>query len=130
MIVFDASVLIAHFSERDKHHAQAGPLVAAAVGRPCAASAITLAEVLVGPTRVGTADRMRGVLDAMRVASIAVGADDPAALASIRATTGLTFPDCCVLLAAQQVGATAVLTFDERLGAAAEAAGFAREVAP
>lgn len=45
-------------------------------------------------------------------------------LASLRATTRLKLPDCCVVLAAQQ-HAAAVLTFDGRLAAASERLGVA-----
>ncbi|MGH3428816.1 MAG: hypothetical protein ACRDQZ_14830 [Mycobacteriales bacterium] len=43
---------------------------------------------------------------------------------SLHAETGLKLPGCCVLLAAEQIAAAAVATFDDRL-AAADRAGFA-----
>lgn len=39
-------------------------------------------------------------------------------------TTHLKLPDCCVLLAAQDKHADAILTFDDRLGREAERLGF------
>lgn len=49
--------------------------------------------------------------------------DAPVRLATLRAETGLKLPDCCVLLAAQDAGAEAVLTFDEPLGREVERLG-------
>jgi predicted nucleic acid-binding protein len=48
--------------------------------------------------------------------------DQPARLAGLRASTGLTLPDCCVLLAAEQVDG-AIVTFEDRLAAAARERG-------
>ena len=54
------------------------------------------------------------------MAEIPLGADAPTRLARLRAETGLKLPDCCVLLAAQDASASSVLSFDDRLSAAAE----------
>ncbi|MDQ3276537.1 MAG: hypothetical protein M3Q39_16295 [Actinomycetota bacterium] len=45
--------------------------------------------------------------------------DTAVRLAQLRASTGLTMPDCCVLLAAEEAGAT-VASFDDRLTHTAE----------
>lgn len=122
MIVLDANVLIAHFDPADKRHERAGRLLLSATGDSLGASAITLAEVLVGPARVGALDRARNALLQLQI--IGVPVDDTASvrLAQIRAETNLKLPDCCVLLAAEQAGAT-LATFDERLASTARSRG-------
>jgi hypothetical protein len=58
------------------------------------------------------------------VSEIALPADAAPRLASLRAETHLTLPNCCVLLAAQAAGAGLVLTFDDRLTREASRLGF------
>ena len=120
MIVLDANVLIAHLDHDDALHARAETALTEAASEPFASSTITLAEVFVGPAR---RDRLAAALTAietLEVAEIPLGADAPTRLARLRAETGLKLPDCCVLLAAQDAGASSVLSFDDRLSAAAE----------
>ena len=124
MIVADASVLIAFFNDRDKHHARARALLGATEGEPLGASVMTLAEVLVQPVVVGRLQDATDALAALGVEGVPVDAQDAARLASWRVTARLKLPDCCVLLAAEAVDARVVLTFDERLGRAARDAGF------
>ncbi|HWR48243.1 MAG TPA: type II toxin-antitoxin system VapC family toxin [Pseudonocardiaceae bacterium] len=126
MIVLDASVLIAHFDATDSRHDRAAELLllAADQDRPLGASPITLAEVLVGPARAGRIDRAAVALDQLRVRPVTLPQDAPSRLATLRAATTLTMPDCCVLLAADQV-ADAIATFDDRLAEAARDHGLA-----
>lgn len=126
MIVLDASVLIAHLDASDSHHDHASELLLLAVDRdqPWGASPITLAEVLVGPARAGRLDQATAALDQLRVCPVALPPDAPLRLATLRAATNLAMPDCCVLLAADQVG-DAVATFDDRLAKAASSHGVA-----
>lgn len=125
MIVLDASVLIAHLDRDDPHHTRAGALLISSGGEPLSASAVTLAEVLVGPARRGQLDRALGVIEQLGVKAVPLdGPDIPARLALLRAGTNLKLPDCCVLLAAEQTRGS-VATFDERLGAAARGRGVA-----
>ena len=56
MIVLDAIVLIAHFESTDAHHERATRLLLDAADESLGASLLTLAEVLVGPARVGKLD--------------------------------------------------------------------------
>lgn len=119
MIVLDASVLIAHFSERDAHHAAATERLIELADQPFGASSITLAEVLVGPTRTGHLPAARAALATLAVAELPPSPDTAERLAALRADTGLKLPDCCVLLAAEAAGG-AVLTFDARLAAVAK----------
>jgi predicted nucleic acid-binding protein len=123
LIVVDANVLIAHFDASDTHHDRAGALLLGLADQPLGASPITLAEVLVGPARVGQMDRGTAALNLLGVATVSLGDDAPARLALLRAGTKLGLPDCCVLLAAEHEGA-AVATFDDGLAGAARTRGF------
>ena len=123
MIVADASVLIAHLNENDAHHAAAEALLLDVADKPLASSTVTLAEVMVGPARTGRLEQARGVLSALGVQEVALGPGAAARLAQLRAATRLRLPDCCVLLAAQEQSASGILTFDERLTAAAASLG-------
>jgi len=124
LIVFDASVLIAHMDAGDAHHERATALLADAGGEELGASPLTLSEVLVGPARAGQLDRATSVLDQLHIATQWLPADAPVRLASLRAETKLKLPDCCVLLAAEQTQA-ALATFDHRLAATSEQRGLA-----
>ena len=120
MIVVDASVLIAHFDERDALHDRAVEALLASAEQPLACSPITLAEILVGPARAGRLRDARSAITAVGVAEVPLGDDAAARLATLRAETALKMPDCCVLLAAEDGHAEALLTFDDRLARAAE----------
>ena len=122
MIVLDASVLIAHLDATDSHHERADRLLAASGNEELAASVVTMAEVLVGPSRTGTVDRALAALEQLAVTPVPIERATPVRLALLRAETGLKLPDCCVLLAAEESGA-AVATFDDRLAGAASSRG-------
>lgn len=122
MIVLDASVLIAHLDATDSHHERADRLLAASGNEELAASVVTMAEVLVGPSRTGTVDRALAALEQLAVTPVPIERATPVRLALLRAETGLKLPDCCVLLAAEESGA-AVATFDDRLAGAARSRG-------
>jgi predicted nucleic acid-binding protein len=118
MIVVDASVLIAFLDRNDAHHTAAVDWLADA-SPPLVVHPITLAVVLVGPTRDGSADRAWTVLQAIGV-ELYTQPTDPLTLARVRVHTGLRLPDCCVVEAARHHGC-AVATFDDRLRRAATA---------
>ena len=122
MIVLDASVLIAHLDVSDVYHDRAFGLLQALAEESFAASALTVAEVLVGPARAGGLERATATLRALGVETVPIGDAAPAALAGLRAATGLKLPDCCVLLASEQIGG-GLATFDDRLAAAARERG-------
>jgi predicted nucleic acid-binding protein len=122
VIVIDASVLIAHLDADDAHHTRAEVLLESAGSSPLAASQLTLAEVLVGPTRAGKLELAMAALAQLRVDGVGLHADSPVRLAGLRASTRLRMPDCCVLLAAEEVNGQ-VATFDASLAAAARALG-------
>lgn len=125
MIVLDASVLIGHLDQRDAHHELATQRLLDAADEPFGASAITLAEVLVAPTRAGQQAAAQAALRTLGVAELPLPAGPPARLAALRAETALKLPDCCVLLAAEDANGT-VLTFDERLAREAARLGLDR----
>jgi predicted nucleic acid-binding protein len=118
VIVVDASVLIAHLDKRDALHEQAVERLLAA-DEPFGCSTLTLAEVFVGPARRRRLDDAQAAVAALEVQEIPLGIGSAGDLAALRAETGLKLPDCCVLLAAREAGASSVLTFDERLARAA-----------
>ena len=122
MIVLDASVLIAHLDATDSLHERADRLLAASGSETLSASVVTLAEVLVGPSRTGAVDRALAALEQLAVLAVPIEPATPVRLALLSAETGLTLPDCCVLLAAAESGA-AVATVDDRLAAAATSRG-------
>ena len=124
MIVLDASVLIAHLDESDALHARAESALERAASEPLGCSAITLAEVLVGPARSGQLEVAQTAMAALEVEEIPLGSDAAVRLATMRAEVGLKLPDCCVLLAAEEAAARAIVTFDEALARAAERSGF------
>jgi predicted nucleic acid-binding protein len=119
VIVLDASVLIAFLDSDDTHHAAAEQLLTEAVDDDLAANSLTLAEVLVAPVRNGHLEPVLSALHALEVQELNFPADTAVRLAELRVTTGLKMPDCCVLLAAEEVAAS-VASFDERLAQAAE----------
>lgn len=122
MIVLDASVLIGHLEVADALHERASTLLAELAGDAFGASPMTLAEMLVGPARRGALDTAETVLRHLGVVAVPFAADGARQLAVIRADTGLKLRDCCVVLAAEQVGAP-IATFDQRLAAAARRRG-------
>ncbi len=124
MIVADASVLIAHFDSSDRHHSRAADLLSKFAGSPLNASVVTLADVLVEPVRRGLADEARRAIRTLGVHEVPLAAGAASRLAVMRAEKRLRMPDCCVLLAAENVGAAAVLTFDQRLARTARELGF------
>ncbi len=122
MIVLDASVIIAHLDATDALHDRATALLLGVDSEDLGASPLSLAEVLVGPARAGRLDRAVAALDQLEVTSVNLDRDAPTRLAVLRAGSSLKLPDCCVLLAAQQVHG-AIATFDEALAAAARRDG-------
>lgn len=117
MIVLDASVLIAHLERSDGHHDRATQLLASVADEEFRISPLTLAEVLVGPARTHQLRAAQAALRALDLSTIPLIEDAPVRLATLRATTRLRLPDCCVLLAAETSGG-AVATFDNQLAAA------------
>lgn len=124
MIILDARVLIAHLDQHDALHARAVEHLLDAADHQFGASSITLAEVLVAPTRAGHQAAAQAALRALDITEIALSPNAATRLAALRVETSLKLPDCCVLLAAQDADG-AVLTFDDRLAREAARLGLA-----
>ena len=128
MIILDNSVLVAYTKPTEGHHLDAVQIVADNKGN-LGANALTVAEFMVYPVRLGTvesayaqltgdpADGHLGieVLDGL-------GRAWPVHLARVRARTGLKMPDAVVLATATHVKGQ-VATFDDKLREAARAEG-------
>lgn len=122
MIILDASVLIAHLDADDAHHEEAVNLLRDLAEEGFSASVVTLAEVLVGPARRGRLEEARAAMERLEIQRIRLASGSEVRLAVLRAETGLKIPDCCVVLAAQEIGAT-VHSFDDHLLAVAQRLG-------
>jgi predicted nucleic acid-binding protein len=122
VMVLDASVLIAHLDGTDDHHEAAEALLASAIEDDLGVNPLTLAEVLVGPARTGRLDTALSVVRDLDVETLLFPADTAIRLAQLRAGTDLKMPDCCVLLSAEDTGAS-VASFDASLVRAAETRG-------
>lgn len=112
MIVLDASVLIAYLDESDVHHVQA--LTVLSTTERYRIHTLTLAEVLVRPTREGRAAELINKVTAIGIGELERAPDEARQLADMRASTPLKMPDCCVLMAAT-AHAASLASFDERL---------------
>jgi predicted nucleic acid-binding protein len=125
VIVLDATVLIGHLNPQDAHHTRATELLAGFdVDEELGASVVTLAEAMVGPARAGEEylTLARQAIRQLGIAEIGWGDDAAVRLATLRATTRLKMPDCCVLAAAEQWGGP-IASFDAALATAACASG-------
>ncbi len=122
MIVLDASVLIGYLDAGDAHHERATALLAREVDDDFAVNLLTLAEILVAPTRTGRRDKVLGILDDLGVETLPFPPGSAVTLAQLRAETLLKMPDCCVLFSAHDRRAR-LASFDERVVKAARALG-------
>ena len=120
MIVLDASVLIAHLAGGDAHADRALDIID--TEEELAIHPLTLAECLVGPARVQREDEALETIERLGIEQLPFGADQPLALAKLRASTSLKLPDCCVLAAAIEAGAR-LATFDDKLARIARERG-------
>lgn len=112
LITVDASVLIAYIDPTDQHHNTAVEELAS-VEPPLWVHPITMAEVLVNPTKSGAHTK---ILDQLTAIGVIVDPTpiDPVVLAALRANSGCKLPDCCVMATANS-HRSGILTFDERL---------------
>lgn len=122
MVVLDASVLIGFLYDQDVHHGPALALLRDAAPEPFGASSITLAEVLVTPTRLGRLGAAQQMLRDVGITEVPLPSDAATRLAQLRVECALKLPDCCVLLAAEMT-AGSVATFDGRLAREATTRG-------
>lgn len=122
MIVLDANVLIAFLDEDDAHHEEAISLFEHRFLDGFAASALTVAEALVHPTRAGLHDAAVASLRAVGVSVMPLEASDVAALARVRSEYRVRMPDAVALHTA--ISARGELaTFDSSLASVAARAG-------
>ena len=122
MIVLDASVLIGYLDAGDAHHERATALLSREIDDDFGVNLLTLAEILVAPTRTGQRDRALAILDDLGIDTLQFPAGSAVTLAQLRTETLLKMPDCCVLLSARDRQAR-LASFDERVIKAARALG-------
>jgi len=114
VIVLDASVLIASLIPEDAHHAAAEAFLDAAGVEDLLVNTVTLAEVLVSPTREGRVEAVLARLGDLGVVEVPLPPGAARGLAMLRVTPGLKMPDCCVLLTAMDRRAS-LASFDDQL---------------
>ncbi len=123
MIAVDANIAIALADPGDAHSARAAAIMRGDPERQM--HPVTLAEILVGPARVGLMEEVHDLITrGFQTRIPAADPEQPLRVAHLRARTGLKLPDCYPLDLALESGAT-LATFDARLAAAAASLGVA-----
>ncbi len=123
IVTLDANVLIALSDADDVHHEDAAWFIRRSTfRRTLFIHPFNVAEAAIRPSADGVVDRVRRIWDFLGVNVTQVDEDQPWRLASLRASTGLGLPDCCVLDTARQTS-SAVATFDSRLASHARDLG-------
>lgn len=117
-VVLDAGVLIAQFDQGDALHQRTVSLLESLGRARLLASALTVAECLVHPAKMGGMPRIERALTRLGLERVALEAEDAAALAKVCADTGLRMPDAAVVHAAEKLRAD-VATSDRALARAA-----------
>lgn len=121
-VVVDAGVLIAQLHDGDALHDRAGGLLLRLAEARLVASVLTVAECLVRPAQRGGSPLIERSLERLGIERLALREQDAAALATVRAETGLRMPDAVVVHAAERLGA-ALATSDRAVARAARARG-------
>lgn len=115
LVTLDANVLIALTDEDDPHYEDSTWFIRRSTfRRTLLIHPFNVAEAAIRPSAAGVADQVRRIWDFLGVNVTKVDDEQPWRLASLRASTGLGLPDCCVLDTARQTS-SAVATFDTRL---------------
>ena len=122
MIAVDASLLVAWLSLEDRHHEAAEDFLTVRAGEDLVLHPLTLAEVLVGGVRLNRGPEMLSDMEQLGIRVAVPEEGEPLRLATLRATTALKMPDCCVLDTAITHQAD-LATFDDALAAAARNVG-------
>jgi predicted nucleic acid-binding protein len=122
VIILDANVLIAYLDADDVHHSRAIDLLERYASEGFGAHVLTVAEVLVHPSRHANEERVTSVLNEIGLRVLPLRAEDAAPLARIRAKFGVRMPDAVALHCASQQRSM-LATFDKALAAAARRAG-------
>ena len=118
MIIADASWIVALRDPADAHHEAAVDINDELDDERALLAAVTFAECLVAPAKLG---QLEVAAAQLRAAFSVVDADPdaPVRWAALRADTGLRLPDAIVLDTALHHRARAIATFDEKLAASA-----------
>ena len=115
VVTLDANVLIAVTDQDDPHYEDASWFIRRSIfRRTLLIHPFNVAEAAIRPSAAGAIDQVRRIWDFLGVHVARVDDEQPWRLASLRASTGLGLPDCCVLDTARQTS-SAVATFDARL---------------
>ena len=114
VIVLDANVLIAFLDRGDPFHEPTKNFLEHNFVEGFGASALTVAEALVHPSKAGKEDHARQALTQLGLKILGLEAPDAVSLAKLRAHHSIRMPDVVVLHCALSVGAR-VATFDKRL---------------
>ena len=122
MIALDASLLIAALNGAEPGSDAALSVLQKSTPGTMVVHTVTLAEVLVGGVRLSQAVQMLAALRAAGIITAAHDEEEPLRLATLRVTSGLKLPDCCVLDVATQYHAS-IATFDLALARAAALSG-------
>lgn len=122
MILLDANVLIGFLDQSDDHHERALELLEEHDWDEFATSVLTVAEVLVHPTKAGTQDAAMAALHRIGVQLLPVDPGAALEIARVRSMYRVRMPDAVVLHSALEARAS-VATFDKGLAAAARQAG-------
>ena len=120
MIVVDASVLITHLAPDQRDGARAANILDteyALIMHP-----LTVAECAVGPARVGELAVFQRAIARLGLEVWQPDSAHAYRVATLRATSPLKLPDCCVLDAAHTLSAS-LATFDEQLAKVARSHG-------
>ena len=113
--LLDTSVVIGALNRDDALHEAAGDAVRAERDRHALAiSALTYAEILVGPLRAG--GRAVEVVErfAAQVRIVGLSPDVARLAAELRAARGLKLPDAVIVATGLRLGADVILTADSR----------------
>lgn len=120
--MLDASALIALYSEADRHHQWALQMFNQTANSRYSMPALTLAEVLVSPVRMGKQHHLLTSIAGLAIDIAPIASGDALTLAELRVQTGLKMPDVVVLHHAHSTGAE-LATTDERLSKVAKRLG-------
>ena len=122
MIVFDASVLIAHISPEDPFHGRATEMLEELEEFDFAASTLTVAECLVHASVADRVTSVLGIFERLDLIQFELLRSETGGLAEVRNASRLRMPDAVVLYTAE-AHAGELATADRTLARAAEARG-------
>ena len=102
VVVFDSDVVIGFLSAHDAHHQEARKWVRDSLGPGTRRllCAVNLSEILIGPLRAGTQERVEQMLVHFNLETIEVDMALAQRAASVRARTNLKLPDAYALATA------------------------------